>query len=167
MNAIRFWRPTVAVAWLVGSIGAAHALTNPPIQMAQGVEYMSGGQTPAEAAFMETVSPRWAATLEFGVSRAKAGKFPGDVKITVRERYTGRTVMEVATGAPILVARLAPGAYEVDATLAGITLQEPLVVFNGMNSRAAFVWPSNIDFAGALGLPTAEQQASASAHTGN
>jgi hypothetical protein len=160
MKATRFWRPATAFA-LLALLGSAHALTNPPIRMAQGIEYMCGGQSPAEAAFMETVAPRWAATLEFGVSHAKKGQFPGDVRIIVRERYTGRTVMELATAAPIMVARLDPGTYEVEATLAGLTLQEPLVVFNGMGAKAVFTWPSNIDFAGAMGLPTGEQQAAA------
>jgi predicted dinucleotide-utilizing enzyme len=33
-------------------------------------------------------------------------------------------------------------------------------VFNGMSSRASFVWPSNVDFAAAGGLAVPEQQAS-------
>lgn len=160
MNAIRFRRPLAALA-VLALFGSVQAAGNPPIRVAQGIEYMCGGQTPAEAAFMDTVSPRWAATLEFGVSRAKRGQFPGDVKVVVRERYTGHTVMETSSAAPIMVARLDPGAYEVEATLAGLTLEEPLTVFRGMNAKAQFIWPSNIDFAGAMGLPGAEQQASA------
>jgi hypothetical protein len=77
----------------------------------------------------------------------------------VRDRYSGRLVMEIATGAPFMLARLEPGAYEVEATLAGITLQQSVTVFNGMGAKAQFVWPSNVDFAAALGLPRAEQQA--------
>jgi predicted dinucleotide-utilizing enzyme len=83
------------------------------------------------------------------------------VQVTVREHYTGKTVMQASTDAPYMLARLDPGSYDVEATLAGLTLQEPLIVFNGMSSKAAFVWPSNIDFAAAMGLPAAEQQASA------
>ena len=159
MNPTRFWRPMAALA-IFGMFTSAHALTNPPIRMAQGIEYMCGGTSKAEAAFMETVSPRWAATLEFAISRGKAGQFPTDVKVVVRERYSGRPVMEAATGAPVMLARLEPGAYEIEATLAGITLQQPLVVFNGLPSKAVFVWPSNVDFAAAMGLPQGEQQAS-------
>lgn len=155
----RFWRPLAAAALLTGILGSAQAATNPPIRVAQGIEYMCGGQTRAEAAFMQTVAPRWAASLEFAVSRGKSGQFPADVKVVVRERYTGRTVMEAATAAPVMLARLDPGAYEVEATLAGITIEQSLTVFNGLSSKASFVWPSNIDFAAALGLPRAEQQA--------
>ncbi|WP_260602549.1 hypothetical protein [Variovorax sp. MHTC-1] len=151
----------MALAFL-GAWTSAHALTtNPPIRMAQGIEYMCGGKSSAEAAFMRMVSPRWAATLEFSVNRAKPGEVPADVKVVVRERYSGRPVMEAVSGAPFMLARLDPGAYEVEATLAGITLQQQLVVFNGMASRAAFVWPSNVDFAAATGQLMPEQQAAA------
>ena len=159
MTPIRFWRPAAALA-ILGAFTSAQALTNPPIRIAQGIEYMCGGKSSAEASFMETVAPRWAATLEFAVSRGKPGQFPSDVKVVVRERYSGRLVMEAATGAPIMLARLDPGAYQVEATLAGITLQQPLTVFNGLSSKALFVWPSNVDFAAAMGLPRPEQQAS-------
>jgi len=161
MNPTRFWRPAVALA-IFGLFTSAEALTNPPIKMAQGIEYMCGGNGNAEAAFMETVAPRWAATMEFMVSRGKPGQVPGDIKVVVRDRYSGRLVMEAATGSPFMLARLDPGAYEVEATLAGITLQQPLTVFNGQGSKAQFVWPSNVDFASAIGLPRAEQQASMS-----
>lgn len=159
MTPIRFWRPAAALA-ILGAFTSAQALANPPIRVAQGIEYMCGGKSNAEVTFMETVAPRWAATLEFAVSRGKPGQFPSDVKVVVRERYSGRLVMEAATGAPIMLARLDPGAYEVEATLAGITLQQPLTVFNGLSSKAMFVWPSNVDFAAAMGLPRPEQQAS-------
>lgn len=164
MNPIRFWRPAATLA-IFGMFTSAQALTNPPIHMAQGIEYMCGGKSSAEASFMQTVAPRWAATLEFAVSRGKPGQFPSDVKVVVRDRYSGRLVMEAATGSPFMLARLDPGAYEIEATLAGITLQQPLTVFNGLSSKAQFVWPSNVDFAAAMGLPRPEQQAAA--HTGD
>lgn len=159
MNPNRFWRPATALA-IVGMFNSAQAVTNPPIRVAQGIEYMCGGQSSAEAAFMQTVAPRWAASLEFAVSRGRPGQFPSDVKVLVRERYSGRLVMEATTGSPFMLARLDPGAYEVEATLAGITLQQSLTVFTGLSSKVQFVWPSNVDFAAAMGLPRLEQQAS-------
>lgn len=161
MNPTRFWRPAAALA-IFGLFSSAHALSNPPIKVAQGIEYMCGGNGSAETAFMQTVAPRWAATMEFTVSRGKPGQVPGDVQVVVRDRYSGRLVMEAATASPFMLARLEPGAYEVEATLAGITLQQPLTVFNGLGSKAQFVWPSNVDFAAVMGLPRAEQQAAMS-----
>lgn len=161
MKPNRFGWPLAALVFL-GAWTAAQALpSNPPILMTQGIEYMCGGKSSDEAAFMRMVSPRWAATLEFSVNRAKPGDVPDDVTVVVRERYTGRPVMEAVAGAPFMLARLDPGAYEVDATLGGVTLRQPLTVFNGVASRAVFVWPSNVDFANAGGPRMAMQQAAA------
>jgi hypothetical protein len=160
MKAIGAWGPAAAGLLVCGLLTSAQALTNPPIRVVKGIEYMCGGRSPGEAAFMETVSPRWAASLHFAVSRAPNGQFPGDVKVRVLEHYSGNLVMEASTDAPYMLARLDPGNYDIEATLAGVTLKEPLLVFSGLSAKAAFVWPSNIDFAAAMGLPTAEQQAS-------
>ena len=161
MNANRIGWPLAAWVFL-GAWTSAQALpSNPPILMAQGIEYMCGGKGSDEAAFMRMVSPRWAATLEFSVNRAKPGEVPDDVKVVVRERYTGRPIMQAVAGAPFMLARLDAGAYEIEATLAGVTLRQPLTVFNGVASRATFVWPSNVDFANAGGPRMAQQQAAA------
>ena len=81
--------------------------------------------------------------------------------VVVRERYTGRAVMHAVADAPFMLARLDPGAYEVEATLGGVTLRQPLVVFNGVGSRVMFAWPSNVDFAHAGDSHRPEQQAAA------
>lgn len=82
MNLMRLRQPMAALvlggtAAFFGAMTSAHAFSNPPIQMAQGVEYMCGGTNKAEAAFMQMVSPRWAATIEFGINdSAQRGSFP-------------------------------------------------------------------------------------------
>ncbi|MBS0341575.1 MAG: hypothetical protein JSS56_13690 [Proteobacteria bacterium] len=125
--------------------GAA-VVTNPPIRMApQGVEYMCGGSGQAEAAFMETVAPRWAASFQFamnqtGSSRARVT----GVKLVVTDAYNGYQLLDVMADAPHLLARLPPGSYRVEATLDGVTLIQPITVVRGMAARATFVWPSNL-----------------------
>jgi hypothetical protein len=46
-----------------------------------------------------------------------------------------------------MLARLNPGAYDVNVTLGGLTLTQSLVVIAGVPARASFVWPSNFDMA--------------------
>ncbi len=134
---------------LLGASGAAQAaFWNPPIRTtAQGIEYMCGGLNHTEAQFMEMVAPRWAATLEFTVSRAARGEFPDQARVVVRDRYNGQVAMEAKTDGPYMLARLNPGAYEVDVTLGGLTLTRSLTVIAGVPARASFVWPSNFDMA--------------------
>lgn len=155
MNPKHFRRPVAVLvlggaAALLGAVTSAHAFSNPPIQVAQGIEYMSGGSAKDEAAFMEMVSPRWAATIEFGVSDGKGAQqpgFPAKASIEVRQKYTGQPIMSVQTQAPYMLARLNPGAYDVNVTLGGLTLTQSLVVIAGVPARASFVWPSNFDMA--------------------
>jgi hypothetical protein len=78
MNPSRLRRPLAALVFsgtaFLGVFTSAHAFSNPPIQVAQGIEYMCGGAARDEAAFMEMVSPRWAATIALGVSDGKGAQ---------------------------------------------------------------------------------------------
>ena len=167
MNLMRLRQPMAALA--LGGTAAffgamatsAHAFSNPPIEMAQGVEYMCGGTSKDEAAFMQMVSPRWAATLEFGVNDStQRASFPMRAAVQVREKYTGRAVMEAQSQGPYMLARLDPGAYDVNVTLGGLTMTQTLTVIAGVPARAVFMWPSNFDMASVL-PPAAQTQAMA------
>ena len=150
----------------------AHALPgNPPILVApQGVEYMSGGATTDEAAFMAMVSPRWAATFEFGLKNAR---LPAPVRVVVHNSSNGDLVMDALTAGPVMLARLEPGAYDVDVTVAGLTLTQSLSVSIDAPGRAVFNWPSNFDMVAAIAaagsvmaqtLPAPEPQAVEASH---
>lgn len=140
-----------AVAMLCGGalMGAlsAQATVNPPIRMVHGIEYMSGGIGSDEAKLMETVAPRWAATLEFAVKDGKSADFASDVRVTVRDSGGNAVLDQVTSNGPFLLARLEPGRYEVEATLGGQTLKQPLTVMAGAAAKATFVWPAGTDMA--------------------
>jgi len=143
-------RPLVAAmvcgAGLVGAL-SAHAMTNPPIRVTHGVEYMSGGVGSEEAQFMETVSPRWPATLEFAVRDRKSADFAAGVRVTVRDANGQAVLDRVVSDGPFLVARLEPGSYEVQAELGGQTLKQALTVRAGTGTRSVFMWPASTDMA--------------------
>lgn len=145
MNTSKFWRPMAAVA--IGSASlfgalAAHAIYNPPIHMVNGIEYMSGGVSSDEAALMENVSPRWPATFEFAVKDGSRSDFAADVAVTVRDS-SGRVVLgKVTADGPFMVARLEPGRYDVEATLAGQTLKQQVEIHAESATRTLFVWPA-------------------------
>jgi hypothetical protein len=140
-------RPLAAVvvvgAGLLGAVAAQAA--NPPIHESQGIEYMSGGIGSDEARFMQTVSPRWAATLEFAVKDAgdrQGADFAADVRVQVRDA-SGHAVLDTLSEGPFMLARLAPGRYDVEATLNGQTLKQELTVRDGVPSKSLFVWPAS------------------------
>lgn len=155
MNLSRLRQPAAALVLggtaFLGALTSAHAFTNPPIEVAKGgIEYMCGGANKAEAAFMQMVSPRWAATIELAVNGSKGPQwtgFPAKAQIDIRQKYTGQPVMSVQSQSAYMLARLEPGAYDVDVTLGGLTITQPLIVIAGVPARAVFVWPSNFDMA--------------------
>ncbi len=143
-------RPLMAAmvcgAGLVGAM-SAQAVTNPPIRTTHGIEYMSGGIGSDEAQFMETVSPRWPATLEFATQDRKSADFAAGVRVTVRNANGQAVLDHVVSDGPFLVARLEPGSYEVQAELAGHTLKQALTVRAGTGTRSVFLWPAHTDMA--------------------
>ena len=134
----------LSAAALLGALSAQAA--NPPIHFTNGIEYMSGGVGSDEAKFMETVSPRWAATLEFAVkdpADRQGADFAASVKVQVRDAASGTALLNAVSDGPFMLARLEPGRYEVEATLNGQTLKQELTVQAGLPSKATFVWPSS------------------------
>jgi hypothetical protein len=148
MNTTRFWRPVAALAFfgasLLGAL-AAHAAYNPPIHMANGIEYMSGGISSDEAALMQTVAPRWPATFEFAIKDGTRSDFAADVAVTVRDAAGRAVLSQVNAEGPFMVARLDPGRYEVEATLAGRTLNKTVEIHAGSPTRTLFLWPAGTD----------------------
>lgn len=142
----------------------AHALpSNPPILVApQGVEYMSGGASKDEAAFMAMVSPRWAATLEFGLKNAE---LPAPIRVVVHNSSNGDLIMEALSSGPVMLVRLEPGAYDVDVTVGGLTLTQSVSVSIDVPGRVVFYWPSNFDMVAAskVAAPVIAQALPASA----
>lgn len=134
-------------AVLLGALSSAQAAVNPPIHMAHGVEYMSGGIGSDEAKLMETVSPRWPASFEFAIKDHKGADFAADVHITVRDSSGVALLDNVVSGGPFMVARLEPGTYQVEARLRGQVLKQQLRVEAGAPAKATFLWPAGTDMA--------------------
>ncbi|WP_295378969.1 hypothetical protein [uncultured Pseudacidovorax sp.] len=155
----RLLSAAVTAGACVLSAGPASAAPLPDILMApQGTEYMCGGVGREQQAFMEMVSPRWGATLEFAVSRGQRGQFDEPVKVRVVNKYNGEQVLDAVAHGPYMLARLAPGTYDVEATLGPLTLTQTLNVALGAPGRTLFLWPSNFDIAAATHPPQALAQ---------
>ncbi|WP_432728648.1 hypothetical protein [Variovorax sp. W6] len=152
-SSLRTMRPLAAAlfcgAVLLGAVLPAQATVNPPIYMAHGVEYMSGGIGSDEAQLMETVSPRWPATFEFAIKDHKGADFAANVHVTVRDSSGTALLDNVVSGGPFMVARLDPGSYQVEARIGSQVLKQELHVLQGAPTKATFVWPAGTDMASA------------------
>ena len=128
----------------VGAYNHAHAAGVPLIHKSGAVEYMSGGIGTDESSVIEAISKHWSLSLEFAVKSGKRAEFAANVKLSVHDAK-GREVLHATSGGPFLLARLAPGNYTVDATLAGKTLQETVAIQTGKAVKAVFIWPVGTD----------------------
>lgn len=126
---------------MLGGTLAQAAAALPPIHKSGPVEYLSGGIGQDESAAIEKASKRWPLTLEFAVKDKRHADFVADVQTTVRNAK-GHPVLQVNTDGPFLLAKLAPGRYTVDASFAGKTLHEDVVVKKEQPAKAVFLWPA-------------------------
>jgi hypothetical protein len=129
---------------LAGSGYAFAAAVLPPMQHAGNVEYLSGGIGQDESRAIEHVAKAWPLTLEFAMKDRQRSDFVADVAVVVRDAK-GRVALKTESDGPFLLARLAPGKYEVDATLDGKTLHEQVSVRQGEPTRTTFLWPAGTD----------------------
>lgn len=131
-----------ALGALVMSYGSAQAMaTLPAVQKSGQIEYVTGGVGADESAAIESASKQWPLTLEFAVKDKQRADFAADVETIIRDAK-GHRVLQVDSGGPILLAKLEPGHYAVDATLGGKTLHEKVVVKRGQPAKAVLVWPT-------------------------
>ena len=136
-------------AWLAGALAAlamgattVHAASPlPPVHKSGAVEYLSGGIGRDEARAIEGEARHWPLTLEFAVKDRPRDEFAANVDVLVRDA-TGHKAFELTAGGPFVLARLAPGHYNIEASFAGKTLHEQANVEPGHPAKVVFLWPA-------------------------
>ena len=129
---------------MMGGAFAQAATALPPVHKDGHVEYLSGGIGKDEATAIESASKQWPLTLEFAVKDNKRADFAANVNVVVRDAK-GHTVLQATSDGPFLLAKLGIGHYAVDATLAGKTLHEKVLIKHGQPAKAVFEWPAGTD----------------------
>lgn len=138
-----YTRSLVAAAFgaLIAASGLAHAAAElPPVHKSGTVEYISGGVGSEQAHAIEKAGTQWPLTVVFAEKAAQRGEFVTNVKTVIRDAK-GQPVLSVEQAGPILLARLEPGAYAIDATLGGKTLQEKVQIKAGTPAKVELLWP--------------------------
>lgn len=113
----------------------------PAVQTSGAVEYFSGGIGLDESAAIKSASAAWPLTLEFSVAAPERALFASGVKVEIRDGKGAVLLATTATG-PYLLAKLAPGAYRIEATLDGKALQRQVQIKARQPQRVALVWPA-------------------------
>jgi len=98
---------------LAFALAAAWPLAGQAIDQGEqnGVAYATGGVGQDESSAMRGMAKDYSLRM---LAAAKSGEYVADVRVTIRDSG-GRDVLSVTTQGPYLLARLAPGAYRIDA----------------------------------------------------
>jgi hypothetical protein len=140
----RTWkRAAVAAIFGVLATGAAAVLAMdqlPPVQRSGGVEYINGGVGIEQSRAIEQASAHWPLTITFAQQDHQHGDFVTDVKTVVRDAK-GASVLTLDKAGPIVLAKLEPGDYTVEATRHGKTLSERVQVKAGTPTKTELMWP--------------------------
>ncbi|SFM93279.1 hypothetical protein [Variovorax sp. OV329] len=153
MNAIRPFRIPLAALALVGAAllgtGAACAGGSLPVHDVNGVIYVSGGVGKDESTFLRSVQTQWPASFEFAARAGQKSDFVAGVVVSLFDAQGRALLDQVVTDGPMMLARLAPGRYKVQATLDGRTLTRDIDVPRTGTSHNLFLWPQGTDMASA------------------
>ncbi|MEO5797366.1 MAG: hypothetical protein ABIP34_21280 [Rhodoferax sp.] len=143
----RLRRTALAVGLTALALGVTHLHAEtalPPVHHSGSVQYLSGGVGDGEASAIQGASKQWPLTLEFAIKTAHGAEYAADVAVQVLNAH-GQTALDTRAQGPFLLAKLAPGAYTVEATLGGKTLHQQVVVKAGQPAKAVMVWPAGTD----------------------
>lgn len=113
----------------------------PEVQKSGAVEYLTGGVGLDESTAIKSASGQWPLSLVFSVQADGRAQFASDVKLEIHDAK-GVLALDVTATGPYLLARLAPGSYNLRATLAGKTLERKVQVKKGASARVELVWPA-------------------------
>jgi len=128
-------------AMLFGSGAALAAATDlPPVQKSGAIEYINGGVGAGQAHAIEKAGAQWPLTIVYAEQAGKRGDFVTNVKTVIRDAK-GQEVLSIDKAGPLVLARLEPGDYAVDATLGSRTLQHKVQVKKGEPARIEMLWP--------------------------
>jgi hypothetical protein len=109
-----------------------------PAERSQGsVTYLSGGIGTDESDALKQAASRYSLSIEMSSPAAPKAEYVSDVKIDIRDQQ-GKTVLSTTSDGPILLAKLPPGRYTVNATKSGKSQQRDIVVGSGARPNLQF-----------------------------
>ena len=138
-------RPLAATLLLSLSLLSPGAMADesdlPEVKTQGQVSYLSGGIGSDETAAIKAASKTYALTLLFATTGGgERGAFLASVPVKITNA-AGATVLDVTTEGPYLLANLAPGRYNVVATLDGVERKISVTLKSGAPQQKNLTWP--------------------------
>ncbi len=104
-------------------LDATAASVLPKVETAGGIEYMNGGSGTEGVDYMRARGNEFALQIVFS---GRGGEYGVAEKLTIRN--AGRELITVPDAGPILMFKLPPGSYTVEATFKGVVEKRSVVV---------------------------------------
>lgn len=112
----------------------------PPVQVVNGVSYLSGGIGLDESTAIKAESAKWPLTLLFAARGPRGEVYVANVQVRILD-VRGAVLLDVVSEGPYLLVRLSPGSYTVEATRAGKTQRRTVQLPPGKPVKAGWSWP--------------------------
>lgn len=135
----------------LGMVHAAPAIGQdvgalPPMQMQNGITYVTGGFGVSESSAMKNAAGRYDLMLTFA---ERDGSYVADVGVQIIAS-NGDTVLDTVSG-PLLLASLPAGEYRVRADYNGMSRWQTVSVDGRRHRSVAFTWPNEVGGDHAIG----------------
>lgn len=135
-----FLKTALAASLLaIASVSASAYAQLPPTQMQGGTEYVTGGFGLDESTALKQAMPQFPLALTFASQIDGKAAYAGDVQVVIRNEHDAN-VLNVASEGPFLLARLAPGKYQVFATYENQTQSRSVTIGATGTTRLTFEW---------------------------
>ena len=130
------------------AIPPAYLAHLPPAQQsAGGVEYLTGGRTPEEAAAVKRAAQEYPLELVFVEQDGKRKDGLYDNPVVIRDA-SGKVVLASRTDGPYFLARLPAGDYTVTTHWDSWTFTKPVTIDGTDRERVVFEWKKPATTAG-------------------
>lgn len=132
-----------ALAAVIGTLGlsggvALAAAPLPPVQHSGAVAYINGGVGSDQAKAMEKAGADWPLMIVYAKDTKPRNEFVA--ANTVVRNAKGDAVLRVDRAGPIVLAKLEPGTYKIEATLNGKSIDRTIHIKEGAPTRVEMLW---------------------------
>ena len=109
------------------TLDATAASVLPKLQNANGIDYMNGGSGTEGVDYMKARGKEFSLQITFS---GRGGEYGVAEKLVVAS--AGRELISVADAGPLMMLKLPPGNYTVEATFKGVIEKRSVAVGNGV-----------------------------------
>ena len=133
------WAAAAAAAVMLATAGVAQAIPAPEAVTHGEATYVSGGVGKPEANAMREMASHYPIAMTFAKHNQGQNEFVAGVKVVVTD-HSGKQVVDVSDGGPMLLLKVPDGKYTVRADYKGHVKTQSVDVRAGHHDNLDFLW---------------------------